>query len=151
MQPYLVHMRDPIHLYRSTGHKGFWGFQFFVGGNFFTALIAPVLWSIFILYFCLGSNDFSKYFPKYILYFSMVNLLLGNGLLIYLNLLAGLRRKYYRLIPFALSAPFYWVLQSIAAYKGLWQLIVNPFYWEKTVHGLSKQSMKERENALKNT
>ena len=81
----------------------------------------------------------------------MVNLLLGNGLLIYLNLLAGLRRKYYRLIPFALSAPFYWVLQSIAAYKGLWQLIVNPFYWEKTVHGLSKQSMKERENALKNT
>ncbi|EFF47459.1 conserved hypothetical protein [Xanthomonas citri pv. aurantifolii str. ICPB 10535] len=35
MQTWLVHMRDPVHLYRSTGFKGFWGFQFFVGGGFF--------------------------------------------------------------------------------------------------------------------
>ena len=26
---------------------------------------------------------------------------------------------------------------SVAAWKALWQLISRPFYWEKTVHGLS--------------
>jgi hypothetical protein len=33
--------------------------------------------------------------------------------------------------------PFYWVLISIAAVKGFWQLFRNPWYWEKTTHGLS--------------
>jgi len=32
---------------------------------------------------------------------------------------------------------------SIAAYKGLWQLLRNPFYWEKTQHGVSKQFARE--------
>jgi hypothetical protein len=32
------------------------------------------------------------------------------------------------------------VLISIAAYKGLWQLLRNPFYWEKTQHGLSRHA-----------
>jgi hypothetical protein len=39
--------------------------------------------------------------------------------------------------------PLYWVLQSIAAYKGLIQLITKPFYWEKTQHGLSKHTAAE--------
>jgi len=30
-----------------------------------------------------------------------------------------------------------WMLMSWAAFKGLWQLIFNPFYWEKTHHGLT--------------
>ena len=36
-----------------------------------------------------------------------------------------------------------WALMSIAAYKGLWQLIHNPFYWEKTQHGISKYTADE--------
>jgi len=39
--------------------------------------------------------------------------------------------------------PGYWALQSVAAYKGLWQLITNPFYWEKTAHGISKYTKAE--------
>jgi hypothetical protein len=27
---------------------------------------------------------------------------------------------------------------SIAAYKGLWQLLRDPFFWEKTHHGVSR-------------
>ncbi|MBI5178669.1 MAG: hypothetical protein HZA04_05365, partial [Nitrospinae bacterium] len=44
--------------------------------------------------------------------------------------------------------PFYWMMMSFAAYKGLWQLLYNPFYWEKTVHGLSKFTQVERQQAL---
>ena len=49
--------------------------------------------------------------------------------------LGGFRRRYYRLVLYALTAPLYWALMSIAAYKALWQLLRNPFYWEKTSHG----------------
>jgi hypothetical protein len=28
-------------------------------------------------------------------------------------------------------------MHSIAAYIALWQLVTNPFYWEKTDHGLT--------------
>ena len=37
----------------------------------------------------------------------------------------------------ALANPLYWLLHSVASYKALWQLIVKPHYWEKTVHGLT--------------
>jgi len=33
-------------------------------------------------------------------------------------------------------SPLYWALMSVAAWKGFLQLFTNPFYWEKTVHGL---------------
>ena len=32
--------------------------------------------------------------------------------------------------------PIYWVMISVGAWKGFIQLFTNPFYWEKTVHGL---------------
>lgn len=49
MQTYLVHMRRPIHLYQSLGFVGFVGFQFFIGGTFLTALIAPLLYAAYLL------------------------------------------------------------------------------------------------------
>jgi len=33
--------------------------------------------------------------------------------------------------------PFYWPLGAIAAYKALWELMVRPFYWDKTEHGVT--------------
>jgi hypothetical protein len=77
-------------------------------------------------------------FPPVVLYISLFNLLIGNGVMIYLGMLAGFKRRRYQLIPFALLNPFYWILHSIASYKAVWQLITKPFYWEKTRHGLSR-------------
>ena len=50
----------------------------------------------------------------------------------------GPPRKYYRLIPAALLMPFYWLLISLAAWKGFAQIFTKPFYWEKTKHGLTE-------------
>lgn len=148
MQTWLVHMRDPVQLYRSTGFRGFWGFQLFVGGTFFTALVAPLMWLSYGLWIVAGSKFFDPFFPPALLYMSLLNLLLGNGFLIYMTLVAAFKRDYFRLAPYALTVPFYWLLQSVAAYKGLWQLIRNPFYWEKTTHGISKHMAEERRAAL---
>ncbi|WAG60409.1 hypothetical protein LL038_23270 [Clostridium estertheticum] len=46
----------------------------------------------------------------------------------------------FKLVKYALLTPIYWALMSIAAYKAVWQLITNTFYWEKTDHGLTKES-----------
>jgi hypothetical protein len=58
-------------------------------------------------------------------------------------MMGAYKRGYYRLLFYAFTAPAYWALMSIAAYKGLWQLVHNPFYWEKTQHGISKHTAAE--------
>jgi hypothetical protein len=41
------------------------------------------------------------------------------------------------LLPAVLMAPLYWVLMSIASLRAAIQLVVDPFHWEKTTHGLA--------------
>ena len=60
----------------------------------------------------------------------------SNFFFILTHVLACVRRKTLRLLPYAILSPFYWLLISIGAWKGFLQLFFRPFYWEKTVHGL---------------
>jgi len=68
----------------------------------------------------------------------MFNLVVGNMSYVLLYLITCVDKKSYNSTPFALAMPLYWVLISIAAWRGLLQLITRPFYWEKTLHGVSK-------------
>jgi cellulose synthase/poly-beta-1,6-N-acetylglucosamine synthase-like glycosyltransferase len=68
-----------------------------------------------------------------------VVLFVANFIFVLMGLISCRRRGLMDLFPFALLVPFYWVLISIAAVKGFWQLFRNPWYWEKTTHGLSAQ------------
>lgn len=138
MQTYLVHMRKPVELYRSLGHTGFWGFQFFVGGNILTALSLPFMLAMFVYWLATRWSGFDIIFPPVVLYISLFNLIIGNGFFVYLNMLGAFKRHNFHLMPYALTVPAYWLLMTVAAYKGLWQLIHNPFFWEKTTHGLSQ-------------
>lgn len=63
-------------------------------------------------------------------------LFLSNFLLVMINAAACVRRGFYHLLPLVPFMPFYWFLISLGAWKGFWQLLSNPFYWEKTKHGL---------------
>jgi cellulose synthase/poly-beta-1,6-N-acetylglucosamine synthase-like glycosyltransferase len=74
-----------------------------------------------------------------IFFFSIsVILLLANFMFVGCHLLACLKRRWYSLLPAALLMPFYWMLISIGAWKGFLQFFTNPFYWEKTLHGLDE-------------
>lgn len=138
MQTYLVHMRHPLALYRKLGHVGFWGFQFFIGGTIVSVMLAPLLWVMFILWLITRTHDLDMVFPPLVLYISLFNLLMGNGFLIYLSSISVFKRHLYRLIPYSLTNPVYWMLMSWAAYRAFWQLVHDPFYWEKTQHGLTR-------------
>lgn len=153
MQTYLVHMRNPFKLLREVGWIGFLGFQFFIGGTFFTFLVYPILLLLFIFHLLITldltesiigsfstdlSNLIELIFPEWVIFISIFNFLAGNILMIFINMIAVFRRKSYNLILFTLTNPIYWLMHSISAYKGLFQLVSKPFYWEKTNHGLTK-------------
>ena len=143
MQTFLVHTRRPVHLFRTIGPAGVLGFVAFIGGTFLTGLLNPVSWLITLAWLVFGSQAIEAFFPPILLYLSLANLLMGNGLLIYLTMIAPLRRNWTDLAPWGLTVIGYWVLMTIASYKALNQLLFNPFYWEKTQHGLSKHTAAE--------
>ena len=138
MQSYLVHMRNPVALWRKLGWKGFIGFSFFVGATPLTFLVYPFLLLIFFAYLIFDLSSIRTFFPDWVLFMAIFNLMVGNILMIYVNMMAVFKRRFYELILFAAANPIYWLMHSISAYMGLYQLVVKPFYWEKTNHGLSK-------------
>lgn len=138
MQTYLVYMRHPIDTYKTLGHAGFWGFQMFIGGTVMMSLLLPIMYGMYFFWLITQTMALDPYFPPVVLYMSLFNLLLGNGFFIYIYMLGAFKRHNYSLIPYALTAPIYWMLSSLAGYKALWQLVFNPFYWEKTTHGLTQ-------------
>ncbi len=138
IQTWLVHTRHPIRLFKTVGWRAFFGFHFFVGATPATFLINPILWLTFFLWLLIRMKWIDLFFPPIILYISLFNLLIGNLIIVYMNMLAVFKRRTYELTAYALLNPAYWVLHSIASYKALWQLIHKPFYWEKTTHGLTE-------------
>jgi cellulose synthase/poly-beta-1,6-N-acetylglucosamine synthase-like glycosyltransferase len=138
MQTWLVNMRHPLTLLRTVGWAGFLSFQLFIGGTIISGIVYPFLVIPFAVWLVTRTGSLHPFFPPEVLLFSMGNLLIGNSCLIYLSMLAVAKRKHHALLPYALTVPGYWLLQSVAAYKALWQLVKNPFYWEKTVHGISR-------------
>jgi len=137
MQTFLVNMRNPFKLIKRIGLKAFFGFVMFIGGTPFIFLMNPILWAIFIIWLVTRAEVFSDWFPTWLLFLSFFNLLIGNFMAVYVCILAVFKRKSYPLSIYALLNPLYWMMHAYASYKGLYQLLVKPFYWEKTEHGLS--------------
>jgi cellulose synthase/poly-beta-1,6-N-acetylglucosamine synthase-like glycosyltransferase len=138
IQTLLVHTRRPLHLVRSIGLLGFLGFVFFIGGTVLAGLINPIFWAIYLVWLATAATGFDPIFPQSLLFLSLFNLIAGNGAFMYLSMLAPIRRGWLGLVPYSLTVFGYWVLISIAAYRGLWQLLRDPHFWEKTQHGLSR-------------
>ena len=139
IQTWLVHMRHPIQLWQQLGTGGFISFQLVIGGTFFGFLLNPLLWGLTGVWFLTEWEVIQQVFPGPVYYMGAVSLYAGNFAFAYMNVAGCLRRRYYSLVKWALLSPIYWVLMSIAAWKGFLQLFYRPFYWEKTVHGLANR------------
>ncbi len=135
IQTWLVYMRNPFRLVGNLGFKGFMSFQLLIGGTFIF-LINPFFWFLTTLFALTQAGFIEELFPGWVYYLAAAQLFLGNFVFMYLGLAASVRRGDDSLAPYALFLPFYWGLMSIAAWKGFTQLFTNPFYWEKTEHGI---------------
>jgi len=136
MQTYLVHMRHPIRLLREIGPYQFFSFNMVVGGTFFGFLMNPIYWLLTAAWFLTHSGVIQQLFPGPIFYIGAMGLYFGNFAFTYANIAGCMRRQYYDMVKYALLSPVYWSLMSIGAWKGFLQLLYDPSYWEKTVHGL---------------
>lgn len=137
LQTYLVHMRYPRKLFKDLGANKFLKLQLTFGTTVFIPLINPILWLLLGLTIILPTS-FGWLIPTYLQPICLFNLLVGNLSYLLIYVIACVKLKNYRYIPYALAMPISWVLLSYAAYRGLIQLIRNPFYWDKTTHGVSK-------------
>ncbi len=136
MVTYLVQMRSPLRLFRELGPWKFIGVQ----THFITAisqfLLAPLLWSFWLI--LLGfSHPLQGLAPPELL-LATARLFLGVEVLtIIAGLIAVSREGHRHLLFWVPTLHFYYPLGTIAAYKALYELIFAPFYWDKTTHGLS--------------
>ena len=68
--------------------------------------------------------------------------MLGQSIMLAVAFLALRARERRGLLPFVLTLPLYWPLGALAAYRAVAELIVAPFYWAKTYHGLDSVNPK---------
>ena len=135
IQTWLVHMRNPVRLMGQLGPKSWLSFQMMLGGTFLF-LLNPLFWGLTTLFFFTQWGWIQELFPPIVFYLAAFQLVIGNFIFMYLNVAGSVQRGYFGLAKWALLSPLYWGLMSLAAWKGFIQLFTNPFYWEKTVHGL---------------
>ncbi len=133
---YIVHMRAPFVLWRQLGPWKFLGFQ----AHFVTALsqfiLAPILWSFWLVLFALP-HPLEQFVSREILLVLGLSFLIIELLNALVNATAVSRPSHRHLFPWVPTMHFYYPLGAIAAYKALYELVVKPFYWDKTQHGLS--------------
>lgn len=138
MQTYLIHMRDPIDFAKENGIHALF-FQLTIGGKLAFILINPFLWVMTALYFLWNpyfGPTIESLYPSLVFYMAAVSLVFGNFMYIYYYMIGCAKREHWTLIKWVYLVPVYWLMVSFAAFVALYQLIVKPHYWEKTVHGL---------------
>lgn len=151
MQTFFVHMREPAKFYHQIGFRGMLGYLAMILGTPLLPLLNPIFWGLMVIWLIFYPAWIQMFFPGLIYYIAVIQLVLGNFIFIYMNIVGtyyvirdcAVKKSQpfsYGLIRSGLLTPLYWVLMSVAAYKALFQLIVKPHYWEKTLHGLTEQS-----------
>ena len=136
IQTWLVHMRNPLRLFRELGLHGFFSFQVMMAGSVFSYLANPIFWVMTGVWYSRRPEAFPGLFPLPVFYIGTVAFVAGNLFFIYSHVLGCLRRRQYSLVKYAWIMPLYWLLMSVALWKAIFQLVRRPHYWEKTEHGL---------------
>jgi len=137
IQTWLVHMRHPLRLWRDLGPRNWLSFQLIVGGTPLSLLLAPLYWILTLMWLLTEASLIQRIFPSIVYFAGSFNLIVGNFLFVYLNVAGVVRRRYDNLAKVAFLSPVYWLLMSIAAWRGLIELVRRPSHWEKTQHGLA--------------
>jgi glycosyltransferase XagB len=138
LQTWLVHMRQPLRLFRELGAEPFLAFNLVVGVTPLVALLNPIFWFLTLLWFVAKLEFVQTVFPAWIYYPGLFCLVIGNVLALYLSLIAIRATGHVNLVTAVLLSPVYWLMMSVAALKACLQLTIAPWFWEKTTHGLDR-------------
>lgn len=131
---WLVHMRNPRQLWAQLGPWRFFGVQVLFLGTLVQFMLAPLLWTFWLMMLGLGHPLQDTLGGPVMIGFIAV-FLLAEAVTLSVGFLA-LRRPSHRSLRLWLpTLHLYFPLAVLAVYKALWELITVPFYWDKTAHG----------------
>jgi hypothetical protein len=140
MQTLITLTRDPRRLVAELGVARGLALALTMAG----LVIAPPLWPFFT---ALLVHDLGAGLPSPASAFELIEVVLwmsaglfGTASILWLALLGMKRRKLLGLWPFLPLLPLYYLLTSAAAWMALYDLILRPYHWHKTEHGLAKTS-----------
>jgi cellulose synthase/poly-beta-1,6-N-acetylglucosamine synthase-like glycosyltransferase len=137
MQTYLVHTRQPWRLGAELGLRGALGFHVLMGGLVFLALMHPLFYVALAYHAASGQlwapAETTAGAAFWVV--AWVNLAAGYLTSMVLGAACVWRRGQPGLMWSVLSMPLCWLLVSAAAYRALYQLVTDPYLWEKTEHG----------------
>jgi cellulose synthase/poly-beta-1,6-N-acetylglucosamine synthase-like glycosyltransferase len=138
MQTWLVHTRSPLRLADDLGLAGFAVFQLLVGGTVLAALIHSLF--AVLLVWQIAAAWFADVALPLMPGFYAAILIAGYLISAALGLIGLARRRMLNCAWALLLMPVYWLLLSLAAWRALFQLLRDPYRWEKTEHGLARTS-----------
>ena len=130
-----VHHRDPILLWRQLGSWRFIGVQLLFLGTLAQVLLAPLLWSFWLVPLGLP-HPVADAMPRglWVSMFAIFMISEAFGIVLGIVALGRTGHRITRLwVP---TLHFYHPLAAIASYKAAWEAVVRPFFWDKTKHGL---------------
>lgn len=131
-----VNLRHPWAWIRGAGIRGAVTMLGLVLGTPLSFLGYPLAVLLTVLtYVGLGVSRLG--IPGWLIGFGWANMLVSNVALIVISGIAAWRRYSWRVGMFAVFNPVYWFLHAAAAWRAAWQILRDPFRWEKTPHGLT--------------
>ncbi|WP_199255199.1 glycosyltransferase family 2 protein [Mycolicibacterium mengxianglii] len=137
LQTMIVHLRHPLVLRRAIGTKAVLRLISMTGavplGNAFNLLF----WFALLCWVAGRPPIVDLLFPPVTYYLCLVLFIVVAPLAVFVGLVVCHAQHKPYLWWAAILVPLYWFLQSVAAIKAIYQLVFRPFFWEKTVHGLS--------------
>lgn len=136
LQTWLVYMRRPRWLIRELGLLPAVRFTLLMAGTPVIAVVNLLFWYLSLTWLLGQPDTIAAMFPPLVYYPALICLIIGNAATMYMNLIGCREGRDPLLMLAVLTFPLYWLLMSIAALKGTWQLLSRPSYWEKTAHGL---------------
>jgi cellulose synthase/poly-beta-1,6-N-acetylglucosamine synthase-like glycosyltransferase len=135
IQTSIVHLRHPVGFVREIGGiYNFLGFFLTVPGTVLLNFFNLFYWFLLIAWVITGSATIKYFFPGPILYISVFSFILGNFIFTFLNLVGSYKRQRYEMVKYSLISPLYWMLLAYATVRAVFQIVIRPHHWEKTVH-----------------
>lgn len=128
LQTWVVHLRE------RTSWRGQVVNHFALGAVFISSVINPVTWTLFMLWTLTGATFMDPVFEGWLGNTCLLLFVGGTAAHVWFLLIAPLNRGWLDLTATTLHLPFYWLLQSAAGYKALYDFIARPHHWEKTEH-----------------
>ncbi|MBC9247263.1 glycosyltransferase [Paracoccus sp. 11-3] len=134
-----VHMRDPLALWRDLGSWRFLGFQIQFFGSVSQYLLAPLLWSFWLLPLGLPHPlraPLENAFGGAALTLLLALFIASELLSIAVGLWAVRGSKHRHLLAWVPTLHLYFPLGCLAGWKAIYEVVARPFYWDKTQHGV---------------